>query len=60
MGRNKEIAIEMINGISDNKVYAAHFVRSNSGFAETSYMLIPLYEILHPAFNMRLTSEGDK
>jgi len=31
---------------SHNTAYMAHFVRPNFGFAETSYMLWPLYAIL--------------
>ena len=33
---------------SDNTAYTAHFVRPNFGFAETSYMLETLYEIVPP------------
>ena len=33
---------------SPNTAYAAHFVRPNFGYAETSYMLIPLSEIASP------------
>ena len=53
MGRNKEIAIEMINGTSDNTAYTAHSVRPNFGFAKTSYMLETLYEIPNPAFEKK-------
>ena len=30
---------------SPNTAYTAHFVRLNFGFAETSYMLEPLYDM---------------
>jgi hypothetical protein len=35
---------------SPNTAYTAHFVSPNFGFAETSYMLVPLYKIPNPAF----------
>jgi len=37
----------MVRESSDNTAYTAHFVRPNFGFAETSYMLETLGNILH-------------
>jgi len=38
----------MIAATSPNTAYTAHFVRPNFGYAETSYMLETLYDILPP------------
>jgi len=45
LGGNKEIAVRMINGASDNTANTARFVRPNFGFTKTSYMLRTLSEI---------------
>jgi hypothetical protein len=39
---------------SSNTAYTTHFVRSNFGYAETSYMMETLYEIPTLAFKTLL------
>ena len=45
---------------SPNTAYTAHFVRPNFGFAETSHMLGPLYEIGGKVFEIVRMNVGEK
>ena len=43
-GSQLKLLRNLVLSHSDNTAYMAHSVRPNFGFAETSYMLVPLYE----------------